>query len=151
MEFREMYKPRGRVTVSCEGGGAKQSFKEECDINVIMRRYVSSGQLPPGVGVGSYGDFSGPSDLLEARVLLQRAEAQFASLPARVRERFKNDPGAFLAFVQDKANEEEARELGLLADESEEKRELKRLQKVAADAAAAVLAAAKPPADAAVK
>lgn len=102
----------------CEGETrTKQSFREECDINRIMARYLRSGVLPPGVGVGRYGDFSAVTDFHEAQQIIKEAEAQFASMPAKVRDRFKNDPGVFLAFVGDPANAKEARELGLLKDE----------------------------------
>lgn len=141
MEFRQMYQPRERVTVSCGGAPAKQSFKDECDINNIMKRYTRTGQVPVGVRVGSYGDFCGPADLLEARELIERADAQFQALPSAVRERFKNSPGLFLEFVQNKGNAKEARELGLLVEEVDPDADVKRLQKIAADAAAAVLAA----------
>lgn len=96
----------------------KQSFKAECDINVLMKKYESTGVLPPGVGVGKYSDFSDVGDYLDAQVTLLRAQDQFDSLPARVRDRFRNDPAQFLTFVMDPANKSEARELGLLQEEA---------------------------------
>lgn len=95
----------------------KQSFKDECDINKIMRRYVVHGVLPQGVGVAKYGDFSEAGTYLEAQNIIIKARAQFSSLPSKVRERFRNDPAEFLKFVQDKGNAEEAQQLGLLREE----------------------------------
>lgn len=146
MEFQEMYKPRERVRLVTGPGRTKQADRDDCDINVIMRRYVSSGQLPAGVGVGTYGDFSGPSDLLEAYELVKRAEAQFASLPAEVRERFSNRPAKFLEFVQDKNNQAEAKKLGLLEEELPLTRSEAELKRIADTVAERLVAPPKPPA-----
>lgn len=115
--FQHMYGERARVGIACPGGRTKQSFRDECDINKLMRKYEQSGQLPASVRVGSYGDFATDVDLLAAQLLIKSAEAQFDSLPARVRERFRNSPEEFLKFVQDRKNQEEARKLGLLQEE----------------------------------
>jgi len=109
--------PRPVVKTGTEG--AKQSFKEECDINTIMKRYARTGALPAGVGLARYGDFTGAEDFLEAQLTVKRANEQFEALPSRVRERFNNKPGFMLAFLEDKANLAEAKELGLLKDEVE--------------------------------
>lgn len=96
----------------------KQSFAAECDINTIMRRYVSTGVVPGNARVGRYGDFSNVGDYLEAQSVILEANQQFKALPANVRERFKNNPALMLEFVADKANVEEARKLGLLKEET---------------------------------
>lgn len=95
----------------------KQSFKKECDINVLMARYVRNGVLPQNVGNARYGDFMEAPDFLEGQRLIKDAEAQFMALPAKVRDRFKNDTAKFLEFVADTKNYDEARSLGLLKDE----------------------------------
>lgn len=141
MDFQSLYGKRVRPTVKfTEPSRTKQSFAGECDINRIMKRYVSTGVLP-GVGIpGTYGDFTGPSELLDAYELVKTAEAQFASLPAQVRERFRNRPSEFLAFVGDEKNREEAEKLGLLRPDPKGE-ELAKLKAVADQAAAAVIAA----------
>lgn len=145
MEFQATYRERKRVAVLCpaEERRTKQSFRDECDINLLMKRYASTGVLPPGVGVGSYGDFSGPQDLLEAQEVIRRAEAQFRALPAEVRARFRNDPERLLAFVQDERNQAEAKRLGLLEEELPPKFSVEELKDIADRAAAAAVAAAK--------
>lgn len=96
----------------------KQEFKDECDINRIMRKYQRHGvELPAGLPVGTYGDFSRVTDYREAQDILLQARAQFDALPAKVRDRFQNEPANLLAFVSDAANLEEARSLGLLREE----------------------------------
>lgn len=97
----------------------KQEFKDECDINLILSRYRDAPPrawgTPPTL---RYGDFAEAPDFLGAQVLVKQSEEQFLSLPAKVRERFANDPVRFLDFVHDPANLAEARELGLLKAEA---------------------------------
>lgn len=121
MVFPTHYSARYRGSIaglSCEGPGrTHQEFRDECDINVLMRRYIKHGVLPEGRSVGTYGDFSEVGDYLEAQQILANATEQFASLPSTIRERFRNDPGEMLRFVADRGNLDEARKLGLLKDE----------------------------------
>lgn len=106
-----------RISFPPTEGRTQQDAVDECDINVIMRRYVKTGVLPPGMGLGQYGDFSTAEDYLDAQNIIIQARAQFDSLPSNVRERFSNSPVSMLAFLGDKNNIEEARKLGLLKDE----------------------------------
>ena len=92
-----------------------QSFVAECDINNIMSRY-EKGLIIEHVNryQGDYGDFTdAPTDYAEALNQVMAAQEMFMSLPSKIRERFENDPGQFLAFVQDPENLEEMQELGL--------------------------------------
>lgn len=93
---------------------AQQSFKEECDINEIVRRFGVTGQLPENVRVPQSGDFTGISDYQSALNAVIAAEDAFMELPAIVRERFDNDPQSLLEFVSDVANRDEAVRLGLV-------------------------------------
>ena len=98
-------------TYVSEASATKQEYKDECDINSIMRRYVTQGVLPPNVKVGRYGDFTNVGDYRECLESLETAKSQFMALPSAVRKRFGNDPANLLAFVMDKSNLEEARSL----------------------------------------
>ncbi len=40
----------------------QQSFRDECDINNILRKFNVTGQLPIGSVQPQYGDFSGITD-----------------------------------------------------------------------------------------
>lgn len=100
-----------------EEGRTQQDAIDECDINVIMKKYIKTGVLPPGTRVGRYGDFSTAEDYLDAQNTLIHARQQFDSLPSAVREKFSNSPVAMLAFLNDRANLAEAKTLGLLKDE----------------------------------
>jgi len=102
-----------RIDFSDSPSRAKQSFKEACDINNIAAKARQSGFLAAPQGSPLYGDFSGANDYREALHVVMRAEEQFSALPAAVRDRFQNDPAAFLAFATDSSNEEELIKLGL--------------------------------------
>lgn len=95
---------------------AQQQFRDECDINVILERFNATGQLPVVPLNPEFGDFSGVYDYQSALNAVIAAEQSFDSLPARVRERFANDPAAFVDFCLDESNREEMRQLGLLLD-----------------------------------
>lgn len=92
----------------------KQSFKEECDINTIMARYQSTGEMPNlGVRAPQYLDATG-MDFQSMQNQVLEAQALFMELPSKLRTRFGNDPGQFLSYVADPQNRAEMRELGLL-------------------------------------
>lgn len=93
---------------------AVQSERDESDINTIVRRFGLTGHLPTGVVVPTYGDFSAAIDFREANDLIIQANAAFMEMPADVRSRFQNDPGAFLDFVNDASNYDEALKMGIV-------------------------------------
>lgn len=99
--------------ISTGPGMAQQQFRDECDINTIVRRFGLTGEMPVSARMPSYGDFTGISDYREALHAVRDAEASFMELPAPVRERFRNDPALFVDFCLDPSNLEEARKLGL--------------------------------------
>lgn len=92
----------------------KQSFRDECDINTIVRNFGLTGELPDNVRVPQYGDFTGISDYQSAMNAVIAADAAFMELPAELRARFHNDPQALLEFVSNDNNYDEAVKLGLV-------------------------------------
>jgi len=97
----------------------KQSFRDECDINNIMKKYRRTGVLPTLIKENPmWGDFSNPVDFQEAQNIVIKAVEQFQSLPAHVRERFNNSPEKFLEFTHKKENREEMGRLGLLKEDA---------------------------------
>lgn len=96
---------------------AQQQFKEDSDINTIVRRFGLTGELPKDVAVPQSGDFTNVVDFQSALNIVREGEQAFATMPADVRKRFGNDPAEFLAFVHDDKNRDEARKLGLLMPE----------------------------------
>ena len=116
-KFGTMFEGRRRVAMTFEKPSlTKQALKDECDVNKIMRRYERDGIIEHvNRFKGSYADVSEvPEDYQSALQHIALAEDMFLTLPATLRKRFGNDPGAFLAFVSDVANEDEMRALGLL-------------------------------------
>ena len=92
----------------------KQSFAEESDINTLVMRFGLTGKLPENVSVPQYGDFLEVGTYQESLNFVIAAEESFMKMPAHVRARFHNDPGAFLDFVGNEANRGEAEKLGVV-------------------------------------
>jgi len=117
--FISAYSPKIKITLSCPGPSrTKQSFKAECDINTIMAKYQSTGQLPQlNLGNPQYEDTTG-YDFQEAAQLVASAKSQFNELPSSIRQRFKNDPAEFLHFTSNPNNRQELAEMGLLTPEA---------------------------------
>jgi phage internal scaffolding protein len=93
---------------------AQQHFKDECDINSIMKRYTQTGLLPQSSREFFYGDVSEQLDYRQALDFLNNAQDNFDALPAVLRKRFDNDPGQLLDFLANPDNREEAVRLGLV-------------------------------------
>ena len=109
-----MWRPHEREAVLCEGGRTKSEFKDECDINVLMKRYEKQGVLPNmRVGQAAYVDCTVFSDFQTSMQIVHDAERMFLALPSRVRLEFDNDPVKFVAYAQDPANRKRLVELGL--------------------------------------
>jgi phage internal scaffolding protein len=96
----------------------KQSFRDECDINNILRKFNVTGELPAGSVQPQYGDFSGITDYQSALNAVMAAQDSFLALPAKVRARFDNDPALFVDFASDEANRDEMKALGLIHEET---------------------------------
>lgn len=91
-----------------------QEFKDDCDINKILERYLKTGTLPDMIKRDpQYGDFASVPDFMKSQNIVARANEQFAGLDAHIRKRFGNDPAEFLEFVNDPKNGPEMVKLGL--------------------------------------
>jgi len=111
---RSSYIPHDRVTQDDDGEVlTRQEFADECNVNVLMRKYEQSGILPSYGGTPEYGDFADLPDFMEAQNTIRVANEAFALLPARVRAEFENDPAQFVAFASNPDNIEDMRRLGL--------------------------------------
>ncbi len=93
---------------------AKQSFKQECDINQIMKKFKKTGLIThTNTHKGNYGDFIGATDYHNSLNQIHAAQDAFATVPSEIRAKFDNDAGLFLDFVQDPENRDEMIEMGL--------------------------------------
>lgn len=118
--IRSAYSHKPQFQLECPEkpfGRTKQSFKDECDINVIIRRFLRTGVMDfTARNEPRYGDCTG-MEYTQAMQTVAAAKSLFNELPAALRARFDNEPALFLDFVQDDKNRDEARELGLLKPE----------------------------------
>jgi len=99
----------------CEDASlAQQHYKDECDINNILRQFNITGLLPEQPLSPRYGDFSGIGDYHTALNRVIAAQDEFDGLPANIRARFDNDPANLIEFLENEKNRPEAEELGLV-------------------------------------
>jgi phage internal scaffolding protein len=101
--------------VACEEPSlTQQHFKDECDINNILRQFNVTGLLPENPLSPRYGDFTGITDYQSALNAVMAAEDEFMSLPAELRARFNNEPEQLINFLENPENRSEAEQLGLV-------------------------------------
>lgn len=92
-----------------------QSEKDETDINKIIAKVAKGGDLlHVNERVAKYGDFADVPSYQEALDYVSRAQGSFMAMSPQVRERFGNDPGKMILFLQDEKNYDEAVKLGLI-------------------------------------
>lgn len=110
--------PRRQVLLNCrkKTGKTKQEFRDEADINTVVENFQRTGQLGNVSPMQpTYGDFSAVVSYHEALNLMNESDQLFQELPAKVRDKFQNDPEKLVDFVRDPANRKEAEEIGLIA------------------------------------
>lgn len=81
-----------------------QSQADDCDINLLMKRYEKSGVIVTNSQSPSFGDVSDLKSFQEAQNIFIEANKAFMSLDAKVRKEFDNDPAKFLDHM-DKVND----------------------------------------------
>lgn len=98
-----------------EASLTEQSFAAECDINNIVKAYERTGLIPhQRTSQPVFADISDAPSFQEAQNIVVAANEAFAALPAKVRERFLNDPARLMEFMEDESNFDEAVKLGLV-------------------------------------
>lgn len=92
---------RPKVYCTKEEGKTKQSFKDEVDINLIMKKVEKTGVWPTDVlrNNPQYGDFSSSGTYQDALNTVLNAQTMFFAMPAEFRSMCDNDPSVFLDFV----------------------------------------------------
>jgi len=96
----------------------QQHFKDETDINNILRQFNITGLLPESSLSPRYGDFTGIYDYQSALNAVIAAESEFDGLPAQIRARFNNNPEELINFLDNSSNKDEAIALGLINTEA---------------------------------
>lgn len=115
----DLQRKRLALDFSNDPGLTKQSFRDECDINVLMDQYQRTKTFTHiSAALPQYGDFSNVLDYQAAVNQVKDAQAAFAELPSHIRDRFANQPAELLRFMDNPENLEEGRQLGLYEEES---------------------------------
>lgn len=111
----DRYRPHKRIQLEClDASRAQQHMRDECNINLIMRKFEKTGALDHlNTHNGDYGDYTSYNGYHDAMNIVSEANEMFASIPSKIREQFKNDPSIFLQFAQDPTNVDQMIDLGL--------------------------------------
>lgn len=116
LEFRTQYterKVKPGITFT-EPSLAKQAFKEQCDINNVLKRYNATGILDHVTSMQPvYADLTQVGDLQQAFDTVHAAEEAFNALPSELRNELDNNPANLVSFIQNPANKERCIAYGL--------------------------------------
>lgn len=95
----------------------QQQFKNECDINQILKKYQKTGAFNHANTHSPNYDFASALDFRESMEIVQNAQSMFQELPSSIRAKFHNNPEEFLDFTQNPENASEMVSLGLIPKE----------------------------------
>jgi len=114
--------PRKRVQKSFEGSVSKtqRNTADAVNINSIMNKYRLTGTVLQRPDAPTFGDFTQCHDYFDAVMLVQQAEESFMTLDPNLRARFNNNPGEFLAALEDPSMKKELTELGVYVQNTAE-------------------------------
>lgn len=112
------YEERALVAPGLNFGPKDKSLTNQADlpntdINLIMARFEKTGLIPGTERKPMYGDFSEVPDYHTQLSAIRRVEGYMLLLPAKIRNRFNNNPQELIDFLNNPANDGEAVELGL--------------------------------------
>lgn len=116
LEFRTQYTERKVKPgiVFTEPSLAKQAFKDQCDINNVLKRYNATGVLDHVTALQPvYADLTQVGDLQQAFDIVRSAQDAFDALPSELRNELDNNPANLLSFIQNPANKERCVAYGL--------------------------------------
>lgn len=92
----------------------RQQDAQSADINVIVKRWEKTGELPVARRVGVFMDVSAMPSFQEALNTVNRANEMFMSLRADIRAKFENEPARMLDAWNNKEMREVFEEIGWL-------------------------------------
>lgn len=92
----------------------EQAFKDESDINNLLRRYGIGYEMPETIRMPHYGDFNEVRTFHDLMNAASEARDAFLQMPAHIRAEFNNDPAQFHDAALDPTNREKFKKLGLL-------------------------------------
>lgn len=112
--FRKTNGRRKVVTVNNDPSKTDQQYKEDCDTNTILNKFMRTGQITHlAKRQGTFQDVSEIQDLSETLMIVKRAEQDFLQYPSKIRKKFNNSVTQMAEWLQDPDNNEEAVKLGL--------------------------------------
>lgn len=116
-DLQPSYSALTGISFAHDKGHTHQSFKDECDINQIIKNLDVRGFLEDRgeTRTPQYFDATQVPDFHEAQNQIAYANQLFFQQPAEVRARFRNDPAEMVDFFKDPANMPEAAKLGLVS------------------------------------
>ncbi len=92
-------------------GRTKQAFKDETDINKILKRAQKTGTISHlNKYEARYGDFTS-FEFFDAQLQLSAGRTIFDDLPSEIRNEFNQSPADFFKYVNDPENKERLGEL----------------------------------------
>lgn len=101
-----------KVSLYCpEPSLTEQIYKDECDIDFIIKNFVKTGELPQSTM--SFVDCTTVQDFQDAQYLVAECKSNFEQLPAVERDRFKTVEN-YLSFISDPKNLKESYEKGYI-------------------------------------
>ena len=114
---------RRDVSIDCsEPKLTDQSYKNQCDINIIMANYAKTGMLSHTTTIEpKFIDNTSIPTLEEAFDIVNRAEEAFYSLPPDIRRLMDNDPSQLELFIQDPNNKDILLKNGVIVQKQEPK------------------------------
>lgn len=118
MKFKTQYSERVRkISTYDDVSLIDESYKDECDISLMVERYRVS-KIPPRTVDVQYGKSPTVEEFQNAQYLLSEIKSNFEGLPAKVRDEFGNDVNNYLAYIGDAANLRDSYERGLINRDS---------------------------------
>lgn len=112
---------RTRKSIDCSSPKlTDQSFKNQCDVNIIMENYAKTGMLSHVTTITpTFTDNTLVPSLEDAFNIVNRAEEAFSELPPAIRKLMDNNPSNLELFIQNPDNQEILVKHGVLVEKTQ--------------------------------
>lgn len=122
MKITNHHELRRDVSIDCsEPQITDQSYKNACDINVIMANYAKTGMLSHTTSIQpKFIDNTEIPNLETAFDIVNRAEEAFFNLPPDIRRLMDNDPSQLENFIQNPNNTDILLKNGVIIEKTPE-------------------------------
>lgn len=117
MKKIDVSEKRKRVlTINEEPTKTQQQYKEQVDVNNIMKKYKKTGSITHlrNAANGVYMDLTQIPSYEEALMQIEKAQRAFEEIPSHIRLKFNNDPSQLISYLKDPSNLQEAITYGLV-------------------------------------